>query len=124
MNYVAIYNQETMEILGAESYEKEADAQERKKQFDLECLARGSQWVPYIGEKEFSFTEPEDNTIILADMKRAERNQKLAESDWTQLNDSPIKNLQAWLEYRKALRDITTAPGFPDAIKWPEAPNA
>jgi len=124
MYHVALYNQETMEILGVESYEKEADAQERKKQFYLECLARGRQWTPYIGEKEFAFTEPADSTIMLADMKRAERNQKLAESDWTQLNDSPIKDLQAWLEYRKALRDITTAPGFPDAIKWPEVPIA
>jgi hypothetical protein len=124
MHYVAIYNQETMEILGTESYEKESDAQERKRQFDLECLARGRKWVPYIGEKEFAFTKSEDSNIMLAAMKRSERNQKLADSDWTQLNDSPVKDLQAWLVYRKALRDITTAPGFPDAIKWPEEPNA
>lgn len=53
---------------------------------------------------------------------RAERNRLLAESDWTQLPDSPPDAL-AWGVYRKALRDLPSQPGFPWDIIWPEAPQ-
>lgn len=49
---------------------------------------------------------------------RAERNKRLAASDWTQLGDV---NDAAWLTYRQALRDITTQSN-PFAITWPVAP--
>lgn len=29
----------------------------------------------------------------------------------------------AWIEYRKALRDITEQPGFPLDVTWPEVPS-
>ncbi len=53
---------------------------------------------------------------------RTERNKRLAESDWTQLPDSPPDAL-AWGVYRKALRDLPSQPGFPWDIIWPEAPQ-
>lgn len=53
---------------------------------------------------------------------RTERNRRLAESDWTQLPDSPPDAL-AWGVYRKALRDLPSQPGFPWDIIWPEAPQ-
>jgi hypothetical protein len=53
---------------------------------------------------------------------RTERNRLLAESDWTQLPDSPPDAL-AWGVYRKALRDLPSQPGFPWDIIWPEAPQ-
>lgn len=55
---------------------------------------------------------------------RAERNAKLAASDWTQLPDSPISNVatQAWATYRQALRDITEQSD-PFSITWPEEPR-
>jgi hypothetical protein len=52
---------------------------------------------------------------------RAERNTKLAASDWTQLADSTA-NKTAWATYRQALRDITSQEGFPWTITWPEMP--
>ena len=54
----------------------------------------------------------------------AERNKLLADSDWTQLPDVPLTDEQktAWQTYRQALRDITSAPGWPDAIEWPVPP--
>lgn len=50
---------------------------------------------------------------------RADRNRKLAETDYLALND---QNLSAEMTtYRQALRDITTQTD-PDNITWPEKP--
>ncbi len=53
--------------------------------------------------------------------QRAERNRKLAESDWTQLADSTADK-EAWAVYRAALRDVPSQDGFPWQVKWPEQP--
>ena len=55
---------------------------------------------------------------------RAERNTKLSECDWTQLNDTPLDNTAkvAWTTYRQALRDIPTQSGFPHNVVWPVKP--
>ena len=52
---------------------------------------------------------------------RAERNAKLAATDWTQITDSTADKA-AWATYRQALRDITAQAGFPQTITWPDAP--
>jgi hypothetical protein len=52
---------------------------------------------------------------------RAQRNQLLAECDWTQLPDAPV-DATAWSLYRQALRDITKQPGFPTSVTWPVKP--
>lgn len=52
---------------------------------------------------------------------RAERNAKLAQSDWTQVADAPVDKA-AWATYRQALRDITVQPGFPWNVTWPDDP--
>jgi hypothetical protein len=51
---------------------------------------------------------------------RAERNEKLAECDWTQLPDAPV-DAAAWAAYRQQLRDITLQPD-PFNIIWPTPP--
>jgi hypothetical protein len=56
---------------------------------------------------------------------RADRNARLAATDWMvvktleagQLQDFPVA------AYRQALRDIPSQPGFPWDIIWPEAPQ-
>ena len=53
---------------------------------------------------------------------RAERNEKLTSSDWTQMADAPVDKA-AWATYRQALRDITAQAGFPWIIEWPVTPN-
>jgi len=55
---------------------------------------------------------------------RIERNSRLAASDWTQLDDSPMANTQkaAWATYRQALRDLPDQEGFPWNVTWPEKP--
>jgi hypothetical protein len=52
---------------------------------------------------------------------RRTRNQKLTETDWTQLEDSPVDKV-AWATYRQALRDVPTQEGFPWTVEWPEKP--
>jgi hypothetical protein len=52
---------------------------------------------------------------------RTERTQKLKDSDWTQITDSTADKT-AWATYRQALRDITSASGFPWTMTWPETP--
>lgn len=52
---------------------------------------------------------------------RKQRDEKLAECDWTQISDAPVDKA-VWATYRQALRDITTQEGFPWTITWPDAP--
>lgn len=53
---------------------------------------------------------------------RAERNDKLAATDWTQVADAKVDKA-AWATYRQALRDVTAQEGFPWAIIWPTQPK-
>lgn len=52
---------------------------------------------------------------------RSERNDRLAECDWTVLPDAPVDST-AWTQYRQELRDVTAQSGFPWAVTWPEQP--
>jgi len=53
---------------------------------------------------------------------RADRDGKLAESDWTQVADAPVDKA-AWATYRQALRDITAQAGFPYEVTFPTKPE-
>lgn len=75
---------------------------------------------------KFSVSDMDDAAKSALDAKqaasmRAERNRRIAESDWTQLDDSPADK-QAWATYRQALRDLPKSEGFPWQITWPETP--
>lgn len=66
-------------------------------------------------------------SIELARAKRIRflRNRLLAESDWTQLPDSPFttEKKAEWATYRQQLRDISSASGFPMTIELPQKPS-
>ena len=65
------------------------------------------------------------NEIALsAEFVRGERDELLANSDWTQVNDSALDDSTkaSWATYRTELRDISTQAGFPTNITWPTAP--
>lgn len=59
----------------------------------------------------------------LAEMVRQERDNKLRESDWSQLPDVPPVLRKAWVPYRQALRDIPAQSGFPHQVEWPAFPT-
>jgi len=62
-----------------------------------------------------------DNEGSLVEL-RAERNKKLAETDWTQSRDVTLTNDAAWQTYRQSLRDITDSATSLDDVTWPEKP--
>jgi len=55
---------------------------------------------------------------------RAERGHLLSACDWTQVDDSPLSNVQkaSWATYRQSLRDISAQAGFPWTVEWPIQP--
>jgi len=54
---------------------------------------------------------------------RAERDAKLAASDWTQGKDIAENISTAWATYRQALRDVPAQAGFPWNVTWPTQPE-
>ena len=54
---------------------------------------------------------------------RAQRDQLLSQSDWTQVADAP-GDKAAWATYRQALRDLPASGSDPDALTWPTSPDA
>lgn len=67
--------------------------------------------------------EPTDNE--LASQARAERDMKIAETDYYMMPDYPAdpETLEVVKNYRKALRDITLQSGFPRDVEWPVVPK-
>jgi hypothetical protein len=75
---------------------------------------------------KYSVADMEAGAIAAKDAEqaiavRADRTKRLADSDWTQVEDSPVDKA-VWATYRQALRDITSQAGFPWTITWPDAP--
>lgn len=81
-------------------------------------------WVYTVTVESKTQEELDADTNAKAMFIRAERNNLIAQSDWTQLNDAPIDSLKRadWVEYRQALRDIPQQPGFPWDVIWPNQP--
>jgi len=61
-----------------------------------------------------------------AEGHRVTRNKLLADTDWTQINDSPLSNEKktSWATYRQELRGITDLDEWPNLADddWPVAP--
>lgn len=79
------------------------------------------EWLQAWEVTDSSAEEIAERTEAKAAEVRADRNQRLAACDWTQLPDSPADH-EAWAVYRQALRDLTAQAGFPWNINWPEEP--
>ncbi len=62
----------------------------------------------------------------VAEGHRTTRNKLLADTDWTQMNDSPLTNEEktAWATYRQELRDMSDLDTWPNIADddWPVAP--
>lgn len=67
-------------------------------------------------------TMPQEEVVIQV---RAERDRRLAETDWYMMPDYPAdpETLEVVKNYRKALRDITLQSGFPRDVEWPVMPK-
>jgi hypothetical protein len=78
-------------------------------------------WTQTFAVRDMTAEEVASRNDAQAVQVRAERNTKLAASDWTQLADSTADKA-AWATYRQALRDITAQADFPWTIDWPAQP--
>lgn len=63
-----------------------------------------------------------DQLPLSAEAVRAQRNARLAETDWTQAGDIPQATKERWAAYRQALRDVPAQEGFPTNVQWPNKP--
>lgn len=81
---------------------------------------------PVEGVRRFQIVAvPEPTNEEVAEQVRAERDRRIAETDWYMMPDYPAdpETLEVVKNYRKALRDITLQSGFPRAFKWPVVPK-
>ena len=77
----------------------------------------------YENYEVITITDPDEIAAIdksAGDQVRYERDRRLQETDWTQLND--VVAPEGYTEYRQELRDVTDQEGFPHAVVWPEKP--
>ena len=86
--------------------------------FDLAA----QRWTQVWRVQDLSGQELELREQDLSKDIRGQRNVLLTESDWTQLQDSPVDR-GAWAQYRQALRDIPAQPDFPWSVQWPAKPE-
>lgn len=89
------------------------------------AVKQGDAWVeewistPATAEEIAQRTEAKSTSL------RDDRNQRLADCDWTQLADSPLDAdaKLAWQLYRETLRMVPQQAGFPWNVEWPPVPG-
>lgn len=80
-------------------------------------------WVYVVRVRSKTQEEIQIDLSVKAARVRAQRNQLLKDSDWTQGRDIPDATATAWAIYRQALRDLPQQEGFPTDITWPQQPE-
>lgn len=76
-------------------------------------------------EEIFLWEKSHPAQAATAEEVRQRRDQLLAETDWTQIGDSPLDEAsqEAMRLYRQALRDVPEQSGFPGEVVWPDKPQ-
>jgi hypothetical protein len=87
---------------------------------DLHARAEAGEWGPVAAYDGPS--EAEEAAERAWSALRAERNARLAATDWTQVADAPV-DAAAWAAYRAALRDMPEVTTDPAAPVWPAPPE-
>lgn len=78
--------------------------------------------VPFTAEEEAEWDAWASGSNDRVAVKvRAERDEKLAATDWRASSDLTLST--EWATYRQALRDIPSQEGFPNTITWPTEPE-
>lgn len=81
----------------------------------------GDTWTIGWIVQELTQSEKDQKLAAKIASVRSQRNQKLKDSDWTQVADAPVDQA-AWAAYRQALRDIPSQEGFPWSVTWAVEP--
>jgi hypothetical protein len=86
----------------------------------------GNDWVLTRTVVDLTADEIAEQDADTAELNRKKRNDLLADSDWTQMNDSPLtnENKTSWATYRQELRDISDLDAWPNLADedWPVQP--
>jgi hypothetical protein len=114
---------EVLEALGADVVFEGPQAQPTRYQI---AFRDGVEQVDGRWFTKYSVADLDDDAKAAKDAEQAkamreQRNQKLKDTDWTQVADAPVDKAP-WAIYRQALRDISAQPGFPWTVNWPEQP--
>lgn len=99
---------------------------ERYEKLIEESPKRAQDGIYYQSWKIVHMNEEEQLAVDTAKSRemRMLRDQRLVESDWSQLPDAPLTESQkiAWIDYRDQLRKVPSQQGFPWIIEWPAQP--
>ena len=94
------------------------------------CNERGDCYIEEMesldGVRRFQIVAvPEPTDEDFAVHVRAERDSKIAATDYLAMPDYPLsdEDKAAVMAYRQALRDVPTQDGFPREVVWPEVPS-
>ena len=96
-------------------------AREDEKVVSTNPVKKDGRWVTGWAVVKMTPEEVAERRAARANEVRAERNQRLAETDWRFRSD--MTPGQEWRDYCQALRDISNQEGFPFSIVWPSVPS-
>ena len=111
---------EVLEALGAEVVFEGPQAQPTRYQT---AFRDGVEQIDGKWYTKYSVSDMDDEAKAVKDTEQAKsvrtsRDEKLKDSDWTQIADAPVDK-EVWATYRQALRDVPTQSGFPWEVTWP-----
>lgn len=119
---LAAYNVYPVTQAAAPTY----DEATQKLVTDAEPTLVNGAWILSTSAVDMTADEITQNDASVATAHRATRNELLASSDWTQMNDSPLSSADktAWAVYRDELRNITDQDYWPHMSDedWPVSP--
>ena len=78
--------------------------------------------IPWI-VRDLSQEEIDQKLSDAAEGWRIDRDWALIQSDFIFAPDVTVEDMDAWLEYRQALRDLTEQPNFPKDVQFPRRPD-
>ena len=121
------FGQMTTEIMDAIGVDPVFEGPQPSTSGPYEYVAR--QGVERIGDKwhtKYVVQTLDDDGKAAKDVEvagsvRADRNQRLSETDWRFRSD--MTPSQAWKDYCQALRDVPAQAGFPHNVTWPTKPE-
>lgn len=82
-------------------------------------------WIRVFNTRDATEEEVQEMFDYEANKVKSRRIDLLKECDWTMLPDADLTDTEIaeWKKYRQALRDISTAKGYPWKVTWPKLPN-
>ena len=116
-------SEETAEVFGCVPVAQVTPpADDHTKNFERSAQLVDGTWREQWIESDATSEQIAQRTTLKANDVRAERNEKLAATDWTQLADQS-SIAAAWTTYRQNLRDVPSQSGFPFTVTWPTEPS-